>query len=697
MRSSSPYNFQNVEKKPSKRMVASDAPSVLDLEQAQERYKHFQHVFKIPLPASDVNQAQDPEEPGGPETDSGRDIGAPLVFKTRFPHAPLGFRTHQTCYDLASRFELSLDVLYCARIEADANICGVESCQYPALEQNRSCCALHKQNWWPRKSLDQVQKRRGYLLLGAEYAQRPGKSDIPTTREKGKFHPLPCQCSQKLCEGIGWSADTARVPKGTPLPSCIVPTISVRDKDRPLRLAPWHFSPECRVQLPNGTWKLTFSNDEDDFPSPEYDLEDFLEEPGMVEYQARKSSFLLPDWVLAMKEMEEGPLSLHEYQYRELVIQRNRLLEGLASQSVEHQELSLTHQQASTKLELMKRTHVHKKSPKRRQQEKAKRTPTKNPDGTPQLDGGSPPKKRSRTINLFRPVAPGGSQPFDNLDQEDDMSVGGRLMVGGGVSNNPVAAAAANNNANTNNGTMPLPPRPLADSDVLHYADTATVHEGAQAMHYLQQHQQLPIHHQQQQHQQQQPHEQRGQHHHNNMDHHSQQQQYHQHTFGGHTGGGSLYQFPTQQQHTAQTTMNHLQPPHHHYQQQQQQQQHQQQHQPLHSPAYYPMPMTGGGGGGSHEQDQHPNNNSQGGRSNNNGTTNNNTNEATNRNSGPAPSNNEDTNNNNNNSINGGENDDTATAGILRATERNTRERWGGFYHNNGNNNNGGGGGGSYR
>ena len=153
----------------------------------------------------------------------------------------------------------------------------------------------------------------------------------------------------------------ARMPKGFEIPSSIVPN-SHRDKDRPLRLAPWHFPPQYRMQLPDGTWKLLLEGIKaEDFPPPDYDPRDFLKEATMLKYKARKSPFLLPDWVHTMRRLEEGPLTLDELLLSSLVQQRDDLLQSLVWQSVRHQELSQEHEQAESKLEEMKKLFISKK------------------------------------------------------------------------------------------------------------------------------------------------------------------------------------------------------------------------------------------------------------------------------------------------------------------------------------------------
>lgn len=293
----------------------------------------------------------------------------------------------------------------------------------------------------------------------------------------------------------------ARVPKNFALPDTIVPN-SHRDKDRPVRLAPWHFPPQYRLQLPDGTWKLTLEGKttSDKFPSPTYDPKDFLKEPGMIEYMERKSPYLLPDWVFALRAKEEGPMTLEELQVHSLVQQRNALLQRLLWQSVEHHELSHEHQQAETKLEEMKKIQSHRRHTSlsaadatslAKQSKQAKR----------KRGGNNTPLKKRRTENVaFLPV--------NDLSSGDEMSEDGVHRA--------AAAAAAPGRAQPQeqqqqqprhalhhlpprghaiHQSLPAPPQyhhlqhpPEAQGTLQHHYsdDTGAMHEGAQAIQFLQ-------------------------------------------------------------------------------------------------------------------------------------------------------------------------------------------------------------------
>jgi len=281
-----------------------------------------------------------------------------IFVRPTVANAPLGFKTVQSTFDLVQRFNLSVDILYCARTIPET--CIIKDCVYPALDQNRGCCALHKQNWWVRKMGCQPQRRRGHLLLGSEYATRRTVEDVIAPKGVHRVAPVPCGCNNELCEGIGWSADTVRVPKYYALPEGLIPG-EHRDKDRPLRLAPWHFPPDSRLQLPDGTWKILFGPKPEDFVCPDYDVSEFLNEPGMIEYQERKSLWMLPEWVYEMQAMEEGPLSLAEFQREEFRKQQKRTTQNAVTAALSHTQLIHSHSEANSKIQTMKKIRSEKR------------------------------------------------------------------------------------------------------------------------------------------------------------------------------------------------------------------------------------------------------------------------------------------------------------------------------------------------
>ena len=324
-----------------------------ELEQAASQKAHATALERSFL------QGEPAATPGTPTAPKKSVVGMKTSFVScTLANAPLGFRAMQTTSDLVQRFNLSMDILYCARTIPED--CAIEDCVYPALDQNRGCCALHKQNWWVRKIGAQPQRRRGHLLLGPEYATRRTRDDVAVLDGSHRVKPVPCGCSSELCEAIGWSADTARVPKNCELPDGLIPG-EHRDKDRPLRLAPWHFPPNARLQLPDGSWIVVFGPKPEDFVSPDYDISKFLKEPGMIEYQKRKSLWQLPEWVYEMQDMEQGPQTLGECQVAEFRKQLKTLMFNATVAALSRKDLIQSHSEVNAKLQAMKRNYTDKK------------------------------------------------------------------------------------------------------------------------------------------------------------------------------------------------------------------------------------------------------------------------------------------------------------------------------------------------
>jgi hypothetical protein len=184
-----------------------------------------------------------------------------------------------------------------------------------------------------------------------------------------------------------------------------------------LRLAPWHFHPEHREFLPDGAWKLiehpsrpipssftngnttseeannpiTMSKEWKGLPLPTYSPKDFLEEPIMKEYSARKSivastTDMLPSWCLEYSKLEEGPSSIAEIQRNFLWERTIELEQELASRIVSFK----TNQRAlETNLEKLQGKYDEKKFLKRRDK-KRKRNNNNNNNNKTSNGGGKP-------------------------------------------------------------------------------------------------------------------------------------------------------------------------------------------------------------------------------------------------------------------------------------------------------------------
>lgn len=297
-----------------------------------------------------------------------RPLVAPNVM-----NAPLGFRAMQSTMDLMKRFDLSVDKLYCAEVVVlstnnnhnNTTRCRLETCPYPALMNNFQFCALHKQNWWAREGAGLTNRGRGHLLLGPQYANRRTVDHIVASEGTYKRDPGACSCVGPLCHAIGWSAEMVRVPKDVALPETIRLGEKKVVKGRLVatRLAPWHFPPTSRMQLPDGSWKPLFGQKADKFVMPTYDITQFLKEPGMVEYQERKSMWLLPDWVYEMQAVEEGPMTLAELQRLDFRKQQKNLIRKAEMDAIVHQTLFQAHSEVTDKMDEIKKTYKKRRKP----------------------------------------------------------------------------------------------------------------------------------------------------------------------------------------------------------------------------------------------------------------------------------------------------------------------------------------------
>ncbi|KAG7356866.1 hypothetical protein IV203_001553 [Nitzschia inconspicua] len=242
-----------------------------------------------------------------------------------------GFRGIETCQQLAEKLKLSCDMIQTANIEPGV-ICKTEGCIYPALCGNGGFCCRHRLSFAPLAGKER--RKRGHYLLGPVYTK-------PNVRL--------CSCHNEVCVGIGFSDTMVRFDV-TRLPEDL--QSDIWDGVMPISrktacLAPWHFHPQHRVFQPDGSWILTqyrrstvFKDPETGkewygLPPPTYSLKNFLEEPEMVEYKARKDTSLLPNWVREYQKLEEGPVSIPEQQTRLLYEKIAHLEEKLNNQAMD--------------------------------------------------------------------------------------------------------------------------------------------------------------------------------------------------------------------------------------------------------------------------------------------------------------------------------------------------------------------------
>jgi hypothetical protein len=92
-------------------------------------------------------------------------------------------------------------------------------------------------------------------------------------------------------------------------------------------------------------------------------LQDFLNEPQMIEYKNQRKTSLLPRWVRDYQRLEEGPISITEQQTNLLWVNIDRLQQKLHTQTIEYE----------TKL-----AALEKKGQKRSNNNKKKKNQSKN-------------------------------------------------------------------------------------------------------------------------------------------------------------------------------------------------------------------------------------------------------------------------------------------------------------------------------
>ncbi|KAL3910374.1 MAG: hypothetical protein SGILL_007715 [Bacillariaceae sp.] len=240
-----------------------------------------------------------------------------------------GFRCIETCQQLADKLGLSTDMLHTANIEPGVT-CKTEGCVYPALVNNSGLCCLHRSAFAPMAGKER--RKRGHLLVGAVY-----------TKQNNRL----CSCDSDICVGIGFSDIMVRFDMlrlSEEQQTEIWQKVSPKSRKAAV-LAPWHFHPQHRVFLPDGSWKIIDYRRNAVFkdpvtqmewhglPPPTYSPKDFLEEPEMIEYMARKKTSLLPTWVREYQRLEEGPVSISEHQTNLLYHRIDQLEEKLSSQA----------------------------------------------------------------------------------------------------------------------------------------------------------------------------------------------------------------------------------------------------------------------------------------------------------------------------------------------------------------------------
>lgn len=404
---------------------------------------------------------------------------------------PWGFRCLETCTQLAQALGLcqpgenpkhACDLLRTANLEMPRTSCKAEDCDYPALARNHGYCCRHGLHFGPTPG--KVHGRRGYLLLGDVYTRPYLATTTIKTDDSDTISPsgtnansstaatttvkklTTCSCRNETCVGIGYSStmiqfDIHRIPND--LRDAIWSNPAALDmnaqthfwtsrnkkndnkddeassRSSVLRLAPWHFHPEHREFLPDGSWKLldpsptlcttNGKSSEDETPEatpkewkgiplPTYSPKDFLEEPIMKEYASRKMAVasttdMLPSWCREYSRMEEGPSSISETQRNFLWKQTIDLEQKLAAVIVSSQNKERA---LERKLETLKDKYNEKKFLKRR--DKKRKQSSSNNNKNKNTSTATP----TNTNNNAKPLTPLRDKQDENKSNQQNRS-----------------------------------------------------------------------------------------------------------------------------------------------------------------------------------------------------------------------------------------------------------------------------------
>ena len=230
------------------------------------------------------------------------------------------FSSFNDAASLAEYLNVPPKALFCVDLEKDT-LCGVPECLYPAIARNRPKgrnsgprCCLHHNRWFPREPA------RGHYLIDSSYLR---------SRDGNKL----CCCENKFCLGIGYSSSMIRIPKKhrrlavTALGASGDFAALLSNKEKDVRLAPWHFHPQHRIKKTDGRWVLVHFHDDDvfydhenkrwvGFPPPNYSPKDYYEIEihaggGRTRPQDRWHQTSLPPWVQSYIKTERVTTTLH--------------------------------------------------------------------------------------------------------------------------------------------------------------------------------------------------------------------------------------------------------------------------------------------------------------------------------------------------------------------------------------------------
>lgn len=223
--------------------------------------------------------------------------------------------------DLASHLGVDVRALQLVSLHP-TTICKGKTCLLPAAESNRGYCILCAQQWFPRDTSAEL-NRRGHGLFGPKFLRMYNNCQSP---------PKACCCDTPLCEKIGYSHEgMLRLPsKSEKDVRDFVTALGIQDKTlrskmisdpRSHLIAPWHISPDHR-ELINGRWrlkKLDVYKDRDgkgwNFAPPNHALQDYVnveihEYRQQYEYCRNGYDDSLPNWFKKLARMQKKDMQI---------------------------------------------------------------------------------------------------------------------------------------------------------------------------------------------------------------------------------------------------------------------------------------------------------------------------------------------------------------------------------------------------
>ena len=223
--------------------------------------------------------------------------------------------------DLAAHLGVDVRALQLVSLHP-TSICKGKTCILQAAESNRGYCILCAQQWFPRDTSAEL-NRRGHGLYGPKFMRIYNKCQSP---------PKACCCDTPLCEKIGYSHEGmfCLPSKSEKNVRDFVMALGIQDKNlrskmisdpRSHRIAPWHISPDHREKV-EGKWrlkKLDVYKDRDgkgwNFAPPNHALQDYVdveihEYRQQYEYCRNGYNDSLPNWFKKLARMQKKDMQI---------------------------------------------------------------------------------------------------------------------------------------------------------------------------------------------------------------------------------------------------------------------------------------------------------------------------------------------------------------------------------------------------